>query len=182
MLLSGTVATGLVYYKEFDDERSIDYRPTGASISTSGGFSPMPWHRCSTRGSGSTPSWTCAPRGRETTVAAGTPARALAEDRARVRRPRRTGLDVRRGHDLRWRAAQPDAQLDHEDHRGRPGAVPDAAHDVLRHRVAPDRSVRRGSGARLRHVQDSADDSHGGAGDHSGLARGRLPPLLGARP
>ena len=37
-------------------------------------------------------------------------------------------------------------------------------------------------GAELRHAQDPAVDSHGGARDRSGLARGRLPSFLGARP
>ena len=40
MLLSGTVATGLVYYKEFDDERSIDYTAQGRVDFDSGWFQP----------------------------------------------------------------------------------------------------------------------------------------------
>lgn len=40
MLLSGTVATGLVYYKEFDDERSIDYTAQGRVDMDFGWFQP----------------------------------------------------------------------------------------------------------------------------------------------
>ena len=40
MLLSGTVATGLVYYKEFDDERSIDYTAQGRVDIDFGWFQP----------------------------------------------------------------------------------------------------------------------------------------------
>jgi len=40
VLLSGTVATGLVYYKEFDDERSIDYTADGRVDVDLGWFQP----------------------------------------------------------------------------------------------------------------------------------------------
>ncbi len=109
------------------------------------------------------------------------PLRAVAEDRARVRCSKNRAR-VRRGDVHRRRVAQPDAQLAHQDHRKRPGAVPDAAHDVRRHRVAPDRSLRRVSRARRRHAQNSAVDSHGGARHHSGHAVCRLPSLHAARP
>jgi hypothetical protein len=40
VLLSGTVATGLVYYKEFDDQRSIDYAADGRVDVDLGWFQP----------------------------------------------------------------------------------------------------------------------------------------------
>ena len=40
VLLSGTVATGLVYYQEYDDERSIDYAADGRVDVDLGWFKP----------------------------------------------------------------------------------------------------------------------------------------------
>ena len=51
--LSGALATGLVYYQKFDDQRSIDYATTAAWTWTWLAASRMRWDRFSTRANGS---------------------------------------------------------------------------------------------------------------------------------
>ena len=183
MLLSGTVATGLVYYQKFDDERSIDYTAQGRVDIDSRVVSAL----------------RAGVAARHPGAAQRRAGCARAADARRPSPPARVSLlspktgfvfDVRTDRAGRSPKARPSMACSlsqslnstHQDHRGRPGAVPDAADDVRRHGVTADRSLRPVSGAGRRHVQNPADDSDGGARHHPGLARGRLPPLLRARP
>ena len=181
MLLSGTVATGLVYYQEFDDERSIDYTAQGRVDIDFGWFQPYALASLlDTRERLNAELDVRAPR-TQTTVAAG--ARVVLSPKIGfVFDVRKTGLEFAEGTFIEGVPLSQALNSIDQDHRGRPGGLPDAADDVRRHRVAADRSLRRVSRAGRRHVQDPADDSPGGARHHPGLARGRLPPVHRARP
>ena len=178
VLLSGAVATGLVYYQKYDDERSIDYAADGRVDFDLGWFQPYALASLlDTRERLNAELDVRAPR-TQTTLAAGAKA-LLSPKTGLVFDLRRAGLDFAEGTTFDGVSAEPVAQLDDPDHRGRPGVVSDAPDDVRRHHVVSDRSLRPVAREGCRHVPDSALDSHGVAGDHPGLTRRRLSSLLG---
>ena len=131
VLLSGTVATGLVYYQKYDDERSIDYAADGRVDFDFGWFQPYALGVAARHArAAECRAGRARPAARRRRWRGRREGAALAEDRARVRRAGRPGCDFEEGDDVRWRAAERVAQLDHQDSRGRPRVLPHAADDA----------------------------------------------------
>ena len=84
VLLSGSLATGLVYYKDSTTNARSTTLPTAAPTSISAGFSRTRWPPASTRASVSMPSSMCAPPGRKP-AGGGDALRDFAQDRRGAR-------------------------------------------------------------------------------------------------
>ncbi len=178
VLLSGVVATGLVYYQKYDDERSIDYTADGRVDVDLGWFQPYAlasW--IDTRERLNAELDVRAPR-TETTLAGG--ARALLSPKTGlVFDLRRAGLDFAEGTTFDGVLLSQSLNSTTQTIAGGLELYLTPLTTVRRHDVVADRSLRPVAREGRRHLPDSAVDSHGVAGDHPGLARRRLPALRG---